>query len=170
MAFKFSRWTGWLLKILAYLVVVSIIMLAVDWYRSADVSTAIPDNSSTLRTLDGNTVSIVEQSYQAPVLLYFWATWCPYCEVVSPMVTSVAEDHQVLTIAFSSGTDSAVSTFAAEQSYQFPIVNDETGVLARRWGVSVTPTLLVVRNGEVSSVTTGLTTSLGMRARLELAR
>ena len=48
-------------------------------------------------------------------------------------------------------------------------VNDASGELAREWDVKVTPTLVVIYRGEVKSVTTGWTSSWGMRLRLWLA-
>ncbi|MAK71362.1 MAG: protein disulfide oxidoreductase [Idiomarinaceae bacterium] len=169
-AFKNSVWAKRIAKTVGYFVAIFIIAMLVDWYRSTDIETTVPEQSATLRTLQGDTVDIIERSKEAPVLVYFWATWCPYCTVVSPMVDGIAEDYDVVTVAFSSGADEKVMQFAQQKGYEFATVNDQTGVLARRWGVSVTPTILIIRDGEVQSVTTGLTTSLGMRARLMLAR
>ncbi len=47
-----------------------------------------------------------------------------------------------------------------------PTVNDPSGQLARQWDIQVTPTLVVISQGEVKSVTTGWTSSWGMRLRL----
>ncbi|OYG30158.1 protein disulfide oxidoreductase, partial [Klebsiella pneumoniae subsp. pneumoniae] len=44
-----------------------------------------------------------------------------------------------------------------------------SGQLARQWDIQVTPTLVVISQGEVKSVTTGWTSSWGMRLRLWLA-
>ena len=50
-----------------------------------------------------------------------------------------------------------------------PTVNDPSGQLARQWDIQVTPTLVVISQGEVKSVTTGWTSGWGMRLRLWLA-
>lgn len=50
-----------------------------------------------------------------------------------------------------------------------PTVNDPSGQLARQWDIRVTPTLVVISQGEVKSVTTGWTSGWGMRLRLWLA-
>lgn len=170
MAGTMSYWARRLLKLLGYVVALAVVVLIVDWYRSGEIQQTIPQQSETLRTLEGKTLNVVERSEQAPILVYFWATWCPYCKVVSPMVDSVADEYQVVSVAFSSGTDDEVAQFVQNNGYNFATVNDQTGVLARRWGVSVTPTIIIIRDGEVQSVTTGLTSSAGMRARLMLAR
>ncbi len=33
-----------------------------------------------IKTIDGSTVSLEQLTSQKPTLLYFWATWCPYCK------------------------------------------------------------------------------------------
>lgn len=170
MAVFSNPWIKRLLSVVGYVVAAVAVITAVDWYRASDIEQQVPEQSANVLTLQGDRVDIIGASQQQPVLLYFWATWCPYCKVVSPMVDSVAADNKVLSVAFSSGTDAEVTQFITEHGYQFDTVNDQTGVLAKRWGVTVTPTLLVIRQGKVVSVTTGLTSSMGMRARLELAR
>ncbi|MFA0608939.1 protein disulfide oxidoreductase, partial [Vibrio sp. 10N.222.49.B4] len=38
------------------------------------------------------------------------------------------------------------------------------------WGISLTPTLIVINDGKVTSVTSGITTPIGIAARLWLAK
>ena len=40
-----------------------------------------------------------------PVLLYFWATWCPVCKMQNGSVAAISRDHPVVTVAMNSGTD-----------------------------------------------------------------
>ena len=34
----------------------------------------------TIKTIDGKTVSLQQLTSEKPTLLYFWATWCPFCK------------------------------------------------------------------------------------------
>ncbi|MBI2140839.1 TlpA family protein disulfide reductase [Candidatus Woesearchaeota archaeon] len=34
----------------------------------------------TIKTIDGKAVSLQQLTSEKPTLLYFWATWCPYCK------------------------------------------------------------------------------------------
>lgn len=34
----------------------------------------------TIKTIDSRTVSLQQLTSEKPTLLYFWATWCPYCK------------------------------------------------------------------------------------------
>lgn len=69
------------------------------------------------------------------VLLDFYADWCGPCKMVSPIIDQIAEENP---------------------EYLVGKVNvDEESELAGRFGVMSIPTLVVLRNGEVVSKTTG---------------
>jgi thioredoxin 1 len=69
------------------------------------------------------------------VLLDFYADWCGPCKMVSPIIDQIAEENP---------------------EYLVGKVNvDEESELAGRFGVMSIPTLVVLRNGEAVSKTTG---------------
>ena len=106
----------------------------------------------------------------SPVLIYFWASWCPLCSVTSPIVTELSKDYQVLTIALSSGNELQVLSYLQENKYHFPVINDPDGVISKKWNVFATPSILIInREGEISSVTIGISSALGLKLRLWLA-
>jgi thiol-disulfide isomerase/thioredoxin len=43
--------------------------------------------------LDGNAVNLGEWIGKKPVVLQFWATWCPVCEELSPKVAAARAKH-----------------------------------------------------------------------------
>lgn len=109
-------------------------------------------------------------SQQKPLLLYVWATWCGVCRYTTPSVASLAADSgNVLTVALRSGDNVTLEKWLTRKKMTLPTVNDPSGQLARQWDIQVTPTLVVISQGEVKSVTTGWTSSWGMRLRLWLA-
>lgn len=73
-----------------------------------------------------------------PVLLDFWATWCPPCMMQSPIIDEIAEQR----------TDIAVGK----------VNTDEQPGLAGAFNVENIPTLVIIQNGEIKSRLVGLHT------------
>jgi hypothetical protein len=71
------------------------------------------------------------------------------------------EGENVLTVALRSGSDEPLRTGMAKKGLTFPTHNDESGDLAARWQVGVTPTFLVIKDGALVSSTTGWSSAWG---------
>ncbi|WP_375320382.1 protein disulfide oxidoreductase [Aliivibrio logei] len=145
-----------------------LLVSAIDFWRSKDMpSELIPPLS--INTIDDDWVDIEKMSHEKPVLLYFWGTWCPICNIVSPSISWLASDHQVVSVAITSGDNKRLSQFMNYKEYDFPVVNDSTGNISKEWGVTATPSIVIINNGKVSSITTGATTPIGLWLRLFFA-
>jgi thiol-disulfide isomerase/thioredoxin len=155
----------WVKEILIFTLILLVVSIAIDTWRSREMpSTKLPLLS--MRTLEGDWVDIKKMSQDKPVLLYFWATWCPVCNFVSPSVNWLSKSHQVISVALTSGNDRRLGQFMAYKEYNFPVINDPTGRIGKVWGVAATPSIVIIKNGEISSITTGFTTPIGMWLRL----
>ena len=119
--------------------------------------------------LDGRGFDLA-QTRGAPMLVYFWASWCPICRVSDGAIDALSRDYPVVTIAMQSGSDAEVSKFLREEGLRFPVLNDPEGVLAREWRVRGVPAGFIIdRNGDIRFVEMGFTSGWGWRARLWLA-
>ncbi|MEZ9819404.1 protein disulfide oxidoreductase [Shewanella sp. 10N.286.45.A1] len=163
-----ARVLNWAKQLMLMLVVFTLFSAAIDLWRSRDIPT---DNLPDLQamTLNGNSVDILAMSYQEPVLVYFWGTWCPVCSFVSPSVDIMASQYSVVTVAMNSGVDEKLSQYLKHKQYDFAVINDEKGQLSHHWSVNVTPTLMVIKDGQLQFYTSGFTSLPGMWWRMLLA-
>jgi thiol-disulfide isomerase/thioredoxin len=155
----------WLKEALSIVVIISVLAVAVDWFRSKDIPTeSLPPLAST--TVSGEWIDVIKLSYKEPVVVYFWATWCPACKFVSPTIDWVAKHYTVVGVSASSPQ---AARFMQHKGYNFTNIDDPKGQLLTRWGVSVTPTIFIIKDGHVESITTGITTPPGLLARIWLS-
>lgn len=145
-----------------------VLFFAIRAYTQRGIATgAAPPLSAP--DLDGRMVSLAAYGSK-PVVVHFWATWCPVCNAESGTIDALARDHAVVTIATSSGDAEELRAAMQKRGVSFPVVVDQDGLLARSWGVNAFPTSFFVGpNGAIRFAETGFTTSLGFRARLWLA-
>lgn len=163
-----TKWWAKLNAIFLYLLVVFAISWGVDTWRAQDIA---GDGALALlaTSVQGEKIDLMVMREDKPVLVYFWATWCGACRFVSPSVNFISGSHDVVSIALNSGSNKRLDQYLAAKDYHFTVVNDPEGKISRDWGVSVTPTILVINKGKITSVTTGFTSPIGIWARLWLA-
>jgi peroxiredoxin len=146
-----------------------LLLLAIRAYQQRDLARGVAP-VLTGRTLDGAQVSL-EDYRGAPVLVRFWATWCGVCGAEQSNIDAVARGLPVLSVASQSGSPNEVAAYVKSQRIAHRVIADPEGSLARRFGVRVFPTTLVIdAKGEIRYAEIGYSTELGLRARMWLAR
>jgi peroxiredoxin len=123
----------------------------------------------TLAALSGGSVSLAEYRGRR-VVLHFFATWCGVCKAELPSIRAVQrgleEDEVLLAIVADAEDPERVRRFAAEHELTYPVLLATDEVL-RAYAVDRFPTNYYLNgDGSVSTSTTGLSTWLGMKARL----
>jgi peroxiredoxin len=123
----------------------------------------------TLTDLAGRSVSLTEYKGRK-VVLHFFATWCGVCKAELPSVRAVQrgldEDEALLAIVADGEDPERVRRFATEHELTYPVLLATDEVL-RAYAVDRFPTNYYLNgDGSVSASTAGLSTWLGMKARL----
>ena len=156
------------MKLAIEILLILIVLFAVKWYTQRDLAKTIPaDFEATLLT--GQAVNLTSLKGK-PVLLHFWASWCPVCELEKGSIESISKDHRVISIAMNSGTDLEVKHYLEENNLSFPTVIDEEGKLAEIFGVRGVPVSFIISpDGIIAFTESGYTTEAGLRFRLWLA-
>ena len=87
---------------------------------------------------------------KTPVLVDFWAEWCGPCKMIAPVLDELAGEYQ--------------------GKVKIGKVNiDEHQGLASQFGVRAIPTLLVIKNGQVSEQMVGAKSKRDLKASLDRA-
>ena len=120
----------------------------------------------TATTLEGETVDL--RAYRnKPLLLHFWAPWCPICRLEGESMASVAADYQLITVVSWTTSAEEIHAYLLEKSIQMPVVFDEKNVLAGRYKINAVPTSLFIdADGMIRYIEQGYTSEWGMRLRL----
>ena len=77
-----KSWVKRLKTAVLYILLFSTVAVVVDAFRNSDVPESVPANLSSLTDINGEPYNLREMSKDGPVVLYFWATWCPICPAV----------------------------------------------------------------------------------------
>lgn len=139
----------------------------VSYLRSPAINEKI---SIDVKLLDGKSVSLNDYKSK-PVIIYFWASWCPTCKLQSSAIDELSKEFQVLTIAVNSGSDKEIKEYMDEKGYSFATINDKSGNISRDFKVKAFPTTFVLdSNGSIIFSEVGYTSGIGFRLRLKVAK
>ena len=129
-----------------------------------DFSARIVANAESLGGADGVAPKTLELSglRGRPVVLDFWATWCGPCQVEAPIVNTIAHRYKDKGLAVvgvnTSDEDGLAAAFIRKKGLGFPVVYDENNTIAKQYGVTSLPTLIVVsKTGKIVAIRRGVT-------------
>lgn len=119
--------------------------LEADQRQDTDEEMA-PEFSAT--DLDGHTWTL-DGLEGRPVVINFWATWCPPCREELPVLQKLsdeyAEDDLVILLVDVQESKELVRDYLAARNVTLPCVLDEDGRLSRLYRVNSFPTNVLIR-------------------------
>jgi peroxiredoxin len=95
------------------------------------------------------------------VMLYFWATWCPFCTREMPSSIEAIHrefrDQGLAILAINLGESrAAVAPWVRQRGLTFPVLLDESGAVSGAYRIRATPTVVLVdRRGQLVGRTVG---------------
>ena len=149
-------------EIVLFFIVITIFANILSFYRSTELLKK-PLDLFSISTINDNIIS----SDKKPVLIHFWATWCPICKVEASNIQTISESFNVITVAVKSGDDNEIDKYLNKNSFNFKVINDLDGLIASKYRVSIFPTTIIYDNdgNEVFSEV-GYTSTLGLWLRM----
>jgi thiol-disulfide isomerase/thioredoxin len=131
------------------LAMLSLIFLPTHAWAQFD-KTAWPANVATPKIeatdLQGKAWTTAELSGKV-VVLNFWATWCAPCKDELPTLQTLHDisDSQTVVLTINVREPAArASRYMQNTGMTFPVISDAKGELAKRWGVTVYPTTILI--------------------------
>jgi len=131
----------------------------------------------TVTDAEGNPVRLSDLRGK-PVVLNFWASWCPLCRQEMPEFDEahreLGGEIQFMMVDLTDGareTMASAAAFVQEQGYSFPVYFDTQGQAAEACGIrSIPATYFIDSRGRVVSSRVGALSREDLRAGLESIR
>ncbi len=157
----------YLKETLLFFVILAVASNAISYYRSLDLNKNKFDINRFI--LLNNKIYTVPKN--KPLLVHFWATWCPTCKFEASNIEAVSKDYEVITIAVQSGSQEDIQSYLKEHNLSFNVVNDHDGYFSRKFNIKAFPTTIIYDkklNQKFSEV--GYTTTAGLYSRMKLVQ
>lgn len=123
-----------------------------------------------LQNTFGEEISL-EEFRGRPVVLNFWATWCPPCRAEIPHLQDASTKYhgQAIILGVDQGEPlSVVADFAASYGMTYPLLLDTDAAVSRQYGVVALPqTFFIDADGVIKEVYTGIINRAILEDRIE---
>lgn len=150
---------------LIFILMLIIALNAISYYNSLDLN----KEKLTIQSFKLLDDSLYIVPNDKPVLIHFWATWCPTCKLESSNIEKISKDYEVITIAVQSGTKEEIEKYLDEHKLSFKVVNDKDGYYSQMFNIKAFPsTFIYDKNKNLKFSEVGYTSTAGLYARMML--
>lgn len=150
-------------EIVAFFIILTIASNVISLYKSRSLEAEV------LKIESAKLINNQEYNFDKnkPLLVHFWATWCPICKMEASNIEFLSKYYNVITIAVKSKTDKDIQSWMNKHNYDYKVINDENGDIANKFNVRVFPTTCIYdKNKNLVFSEVGYTSTFGMWIRL----
>ena len=152
-----------LLKDIAkFIIILTVLTNAISFYKSQSLNSNNLTKTSFI-TLDSKKYTINKQK---PLIIHFWATWCPTCKMEAKNIELLSKYYQVITIAVKSNKND-IDKYLLENNLNMIVINDKNAKLAKEFNVMAYPTTFIYNsNQKLVFSEVGYTSTIGFFLRM----
>jgi len=158
-----NRVKHYLKEIAMFVIVMTIFANIISIYKSSDLNNEALKLSSV--TLMNN--ELYSFKNDKPLLIHFWATWCPTCKLEASNIEYMSKSYNVVTIAVNSGSNAEISKYLEENEFTFNVVNDQDSIYSSEFKIAAYPTTFIYnKNRDLVFSEVGYTSTIGLYLRM----
>ena len=158
-----NRVKHYLKEIAIFIIVMTIFANIISIYKSSDLNSEALKLSSV--TLINNELYSFKNN--KPVLIHFWATWCPTCKVEASNIEIISKYYEIVTIAVNSGSSKEIHEYLDENDFTFNVVNDQESIYSSEFKIAAYPTTFIYdKNKDLVFSEVGYTSTIGLYLRM----
>lgn len=156
----------YLVIFIKYAVIFIIAINFVSYYNSLDLN----KDKLSIKSFELINNSVYKVNTNKPLVVHFWATWCPICALEEKNIQNLSKDYEVVTVAVQSGSNEEISKYLKENNLSFNVVNDEFSNLAQQFNIKAFPTTFIYdKNQNLKFSEVGYTSNFGLKLRVWLS-
>jgi len=142
-----------------FVVVMVVVSNIISLYKSNDL------NKKSLNDINLTTLNKdIKLPKDKPILIHFWATWCPTCKLEASNIEYISKHYDVITIAVNSKN---IDSYMKEHSLTFKVIDDKDSNLSKKFNISAYPTTFIYdKNKNLVFSEVGYTSSFGLWIRM----
>jgi peroxiredoxin len=107
-----------------------------------------PAPDFTLEDINQDEYSLSAYKGKQPVLLFFWTTWCPYCQKelrILNNMSAVLAQEELAVFAVNVGEDTLkVQDFVKTYHLSYKVLLDQDGKVSQSFGIMGVPTYVII--------------------------
>ena len=146
-------------EIAIFIVIVTVLSNVISFYKSSGL------NKNSLNNIESTLVNkYFKSSNEKPLLIHFWATWCPTCKLEASNIEYISQNYNVITVAVKSDN---ITKYMKENNLTFKVIEDKDSMISQKFNISAYPTTFIYdKNKNLIFSEVGYTSSFGLWIRM----